>query len=211
MTVAEISGHYIGRQEGAKNVVEIESHEDGIVTFSARGGGRVYRAREADFLAELKPMSAADVEAFDNGYEKSFVDGDWFEADQESIPAFLNGERWNGWLCPMFEKNAVDAAIADGRIGNVVWVETKETYAYFADIDNQGMPSGFDLAATAAKMTEGYTEVEEDGRLYGIEVYEARHIQVDGQSFKVYPVGTKDWCWIAALEPENEPAGSAAP
>jgi hypothetical protein len=212
-TKKKIEGHYIGRESGAKNVVVISSHEDGHVKFYPRGGGSQYRAPVDEFVAKMKPISDDELVAFDQAYQKSKVDGDWFEDNHEPIPAFVNSERWNGWLCPLFEKSDIDAAIADGRISNVVWVESKKAFANFVDLYGEGMPEGFDLVAEAEKMEESYVEVPfgDGDEEYGVELYEPQTLKVGGKSFTVYPIGSGSWCWQSAEEPAEEPSAAPAP
>ncbi len=39
------------------------------------------------------------------------------------IPQWSNGDRWNGWGCPYFEREVIEQAIDDGLIGDGNFVD----------------------------------------------------------------------------------------
>lgn len=95
------------------------------------------------------------------------VTGGWF-ADDQVIPAYTNGVRWNGWQQPLFPTSSV-RLIA------------------------QLMPAevAFDEAAGVVRVTDGD---EEPAAVFESSV---EQIEVDGKLIDVFCVGS-GWCWETA-------------
>ncbi len=84
---------------------EIDREENGHVFFYPQGGGFERSCAKADFEHQFKPATPSP-------FYQGFVAGDWMEED-DRLPAWLNGLRWNGWAQPRFEKSAADKIMND--------------------------------------------------------------------------------------------------
>ena len=84
---------------------EIDRQENGRIFYYPQGGGFERSCDKLDFDRHFKPAGPSL-------FYQGFVSGDWMEED-ERLPAWLNGLRWNGWAQPRFEKTAADKIMAD--------------------------------------------------------------------------------------------------
>lgn len=76
---------------------------DDNVEFSAQGGGFVQKAPRAEFEKRFKP---AVLPAF----SLRVVSAEWLP-DALKLPAYTNGQRWNGWAMPYFPVEAAHALL----------------------------------------------------------------------------------------------------
>lgn len=74
------------------------------VEFSAQGGGFVQSAPRAEFERHFKPASMP-------GFSLGAVSAEWLPEDLK-VPAYTNGQRWNGWAMPHFPAAAAHGLLA---------------------------------------------------------------------------------------------------
>lgn len=202
----KIEGYYAPNgSSGTEGIVSISEHENDKVKFYPMGGGPLYSAPSKAFLKDFAPLSKDAVAALITTYEKAPIWGDWFDEDASSIPGFVNARRWNGWLCPAFEKSDIDAAIEDDRIANLVYIASKDAYASYMDLGGEDIPEGVDLVAMAEGMTDDFQEFEIGGVTFGIDLYRGHTIKTANGPVTVYSIGESRWCWTSAPEPETAP------
>lgn len=99
------------------------------------------------------------------GYQPVRVSGDWLEPEQ-SFVGFVDGSRWNGFLCPEF---TLDVAMAIQAI-------------------TPGMT--YDGAADAFVFQDPEDALEDEPQRFA-----ASTIVVEGEPLKVYGIGSYGWCW----------------
>lgn len=92
-------------------------------------------------------------------------------------------DRWNGWACPMFEKEVIEGPIRkyieDGN-QRLVWVEAEKRYDVYE---------------------EGETEPSTFGGLYRLRT-------PDGREVDTWDIGARCWVW---MDDEDEPVVEAKP
>lgn len=74
-----------------------------IVEFSAQGGGFVQKAPRAEFEKRFKPAALP-------AFSLRVVSAEWLP-DALKLPAYTNGQRWNGWAMPYFPVEAAHALL----------------------------------------------------------------------------------------------------
>ncbi len=105
-----------------------------------------------------------------SGYQKMRFTMD--ALPNQSFVGYTNGETWNGWACPLFEKAEAERVLEACRENGYNWVYVAETDAYRVshEDDPEGVPEQF----------EGF------------------EIAMEGLSVKVYPIGAYCWIWEPA-------------
>ena len=77
-------------------MVQTSNPDSDPVELCAQGGGFVHRCPHQLFHETFEPCGMPE-------FKLSAVTADWlFESPVASIPAYLNGRRWNGWAVPYF-------------------------------------------------------------------------------------------------------------
>lgn len=80
----------------AGNLVEVLEHTEPLnVRFSAQGGGLVRTAPLTDFERMFRPAALP-------AFTRKAVSAEWLPDDLR-LPAYTDGQRWNGWAMPYFE------------------------------------------------------------------------------------------------------------
>lgn len=74
-----------------------------IVEFSAQGGGFVQKAPRAEFEKRFKPAAPL-------AFSLQAVSAEWLP-DDLTLPAYTNGQRWNGWAMPYFPAETAHALL----------------------------------------------------------------------------------------------------
>ncbi|WP_425953056.1 hypothetical protein [Ralstonia pseudosolanacearum] len=124
-------------------------------------------------------------------YRPMAVSGDWL--DWTPIPAYSNGDLWNGWQQPLFPKSSVQ------QIELLMPGEVR-----------------FDEAEGLVRIFEDANDAEP------VFASRALQIEVDGQSMEVFIIGTgafgPGWCWVDVgndtdteaekMEGQNQPAST---
>lgn len=85
------------------------------------------------------------------------------------------GESWNGWACPVFERDEAERIAADFRA--------------------QGDTLPGDFEATYDANVDAFLFRHPDGELLA---FGASPIEVDGDTLSVYYIGTSYWTWETA-------------
>lgn len=133
-----------------RGMVVIEAvHGDAITAFP-RGGGFMARFLMGEFTEAFEPYSSERLAAMASSFERGLVGLDSFKEGQD-IPCWLNGESWNGWEKPFFERKDIDAAFADGRLVSneyslVEFDEAAGSYVEIMPVDGS-LPKDLDRAA----------------------------------------------------------------
>ena len=93
------------------------------------------------------------------------------------IPGWSDGDLWNGWETPRFERDAAELLASTLRA--------------------IGLELRYELATDAyISPPEGFDESDPDAAPEVFEVYGGRDMVVsDGRTLHLYPVGTRNWCW----------------
>lgn len=73
------------------------------VEFSAQGGGFVHKASRDEFEKRFKPAALP-------AFSLQAVSAEWLPDDLK-LPAYTNGQRWNGWAMPYFPAEAAHALL----------------------------------------------------------------------------------------------------
>jgi len=114
-----------------------------------------------------------------------------------AIPGWGDDERWNGWEAPCFEREAADLlATTLATIGlDLRYEPSADAYIH--------LPEDCDEAA-------GGVDPED------IESYGGQDVEMpDGRMLRLYPVGTRVWCWEPAetrcVRSPTDPAPAAGP
>lgn len=87
-----------------------------------------------------------------------------------SFAGYSNGDTWNGFACPYFEKDVAE---------QVLQVSTQNGYTWQFDLEND---------AFIVKNTQ-------DPEAYEPEKFVGRLVTINGGEVKVYPVGAYSWIW----------------
>jgi hypothetical protein len=151
--------------------VYLDEIKDGRAIFFPQGGGFGHSVPAADWHEFFVPAPAPV-------FAPGRVTGDWLDDGSGTViafPAYLNGERWNGWAMPYFTKEtALDMLTASGN-----------TFR-------------FDDARDAFIISEPEAY---DGEDY---VIEAEQIDVNGERVKVYAVGAGCWVWDEVTDDKGD-------
>lgn len=192
-------------------LLRVTGTEDGHVIAHPLYGGFELRLPEDEFASGFERCPQERLAAMEKRFERSLVGLDDFEEGQE-IPCWTNGQTWNGWELPYFERRDLDPAIADGRIsggGVLVWFDEKAgTYVEAVTADGEPLPEDInrDALAEAALKAGGGEEIElPDGTTVKVSVAPVREIDTPEGRIKVYAVGD-GWTWSRPWEPEASPA-----
>ena len=84
-------------------------------------------------------------------------------------PGYTDGDDWNGWACPYFERPQAEAVLRASEPNGFLW-------RY--DADGDAYVVRYNQAEDAAP-----------------EVFEGIDIEVDGVLARVYPIGAYSWIW----------------
>lgn len=201
--------HYVrrGASGNDRGIVAaiVKGSEADKIRFYPMGGGPVYVMSADEFFEEFELISDVAVAELFARYEGTFVSGAWFDEGARPIPAYASTQRWNGFVCPAFEKEHLDEAIADGLIEGLFYVKARDVYVH---ISTDGAPlPGVDLAKIAEKLKETDCEVQFGSLSCDVETFQARQILTQNGPVKVYDIGAGGWCWDLAEEPmaSNKP------
>lgn len=80
---------------------------------------------------------------------------------------YTDGDEWNGWACPYFERAQAEQVLRASEANGFRWRYESERDAYVVDSDRSDTS----------------------------EVFVGTDIQVNGNSIRVYPVGAYSWIW----------------
>lgn len=179
-----------------------------MVIGSPLSGGWQLNIPISDFKEKFVHVSKADLALLKSNFkEKHFDLDDW----EETIPAWSNGEIWNGWGCPNFERKVLEKAIENGILCDdytKVFVRDEGAYAIIS-MSNE-LPKDYDWSEIVDRLHNG-EEIYEEEIAPGISIegnfFAKQIITVDGRDIETYPVGAYSWCWNQHDEPQvyNQP------
>ena len=95
--------HRLFADEAGRLVEVLWTSTDDNVEFSAQGGGFVHKVARAEFEKRFKPAAQPL-------YSLQAVSAEWLP-DDLTLPAYTNGQRWNGWALPYFPAEAAHALL----------------------------------------------------------------------------------------------------
>ena len=139
-------------EDSAGTAMEVTQRTETDVHFTSQGGGFVRKMSREDFEAAFR-LRASEPE-----YRQIEVTGDWLP-DDLALAAYGNGDRWNGWLKPLFPKSSVE--LLAQHMPGFTYDEQRDSFV-------------FEDATTA-----------EDGP----QVFEAQAVLIDGEPVKAYAIG----------------------
>lgn len=93
----------------------------------------------------------------------------------DSIPGieflgFSDGDTWNGWACPYFERDEAERVLRYSESNGFYWQFRPNVDAYEVRLDRNSSNQEPEL-------------------------FQGTVIQADGQELKVYPIGAYSWIW----------------
>ncbi len=145
--------------------------------FHPLGGGMVRKVTAA-FHEQFRRVSAADRGA--TAWRRA-----WFEIDgiPGRFPGYTCGKLWNGWACPAFQEGAAHAVLKSVKGPDVnedtfTWRFDPRTASFY----HKHIESGCDEETCESPI----------------------HIEVDGSTERVYPIGAQQWCWDECADEETE-------
>jgi hypothetical protein len=144
-------------------------------------------------LLKLAPMESTLSPA----YRPARFVGEWFPEGAALLEGYTDGQTSGGWETPVFAREVLQAAIADGLIGDVmfgsskcVFDEARDAFVFVSSADGERLPDDTDDAALFALPDGvGDEEISVDGRDYRVEVGTGFDISVAGRTVHVYQVG----------------------
>lgn len=197
---------------GAANLgpaVYVDSRADGVVTFFPAGGGGRRPLRAVEFETGFHQVSQEEFDQLHDVYERVAVTADWFE-DLPSMRGYSNGQLWNGFLTPVFEKDEILAAIADARLGSnpgsiVSFDERHNAFVSIMTPGGEALPEFDHLGAVDAAIADNCSiELSVNEEEVWVTVFPSLQITVDGNDVEVFAIGD-GWVWQRAPEEEIEP------
>lgn len=177
--------------------------EDTIVCFPVSGGFQL-NIPVSDFKEKFVHVPEDEMKSFMATYEEKHFDFDHWDA---TIPAWTNGERWNGWGCPHFERETLQKAIDDGLLGNDVSskIIMLDDGVISIMTHSGDLPEDYDWSAIEAKLRaeeEVYDFEIAPGVTIEADFFPKEIITVDGREIETYAVGAGYWCWNQYDEPQ---------
>jgi hypothetical protein len=190
---------------------------EGEVIYSNAWGGWVYGMSQEDFDANFFAVPQETVAELLNMFEPLKITlGDF---NDEGLPAFSNGKRWNGWTMPYMTLETIEAAMAEGGFLNRMKMDTVSRFLLVPDnkeLLEIGNYEGGEFAPGQAEAID-YDRVlavykshsgEESERIFGemgLTVYKTPRavVQEEGKDTPtvVYNIGD-GWTW-EPLHPES--------
>ena len=93
-----------------------------------------------------------------------------------TFEGYTDGDSWNGWACPYFEKPEAEHVLKASEANNYIWSYDSEQDAFIV-------------------------RSKDDPEEYEPEVFEAVQRNVEGgEEVKVYGIGAYSWIWELATE-----------
>ena len=192
--------------------------EPGTLQYHNAWGGPVHSITEEDFAVKFVRVPDEEIRSHLNTFEA--IDVSIGDDCEESIPAYTNGERWNGWLVPYLTLETIlEATSADGmlvqrgmdRVARFLYVPERgdllEISPYEGgEFDAGAIESMDDAGILEIVMSVPATETENLYRDMGLIVSTARKAVVfeEGRDrpTTVYNIGD-GWCWDVAMLPSK--------
>ncbi len=205
----EIGGTY--REHEAtepRSFVRVSDIEDGKVVCFPVFGGFQANIPVDKFEEHFVVVPQAELDEIAGTFTIEHFDFDEWES---TIPAWTNGDRWNGWGCPHFERDVIKQAIDDGLIGDGTFVDAilLDDGALTVQALSATLPADHDWSEVVALLKAGEEvydyEIAKGVRIQA-EFFPAVTIIVDGRQIETYPLGAGSWCWNQYSEPRVDQA-----
>lgn len=190
--------------ENLSNFVRVSGIENKKVIGAPMYGGFQLKIPQSEFIEKFAHVPAEELNLLKNTYQEKYFD---FDEWNETIPAWSNGDLWNGWGCPYFERETIEKAIESGLLGNDVYTKLiiRDEGAYSVMTMSGELPQDFDWSAIEAKLRAG-EEVYKFEIAPGVSIegnfFAKETIIVDGREIETYPVGAGYWTWNQYDEPQ---------
>lgn len=205
----EIGGTY--REHEAtepRSFVRVSDIEDGKVVCFPVFGGFQANIPVDKFEEHFVVVPQAELDEIAGTFTIEHFDFDEWES---TIPAWTNGDRWNGWGCPHFERDVIKQAIDDGLIGDGTFVDAilLDDGALTVQALSATLPTDHDWSEVVALLKAGeevYDHEIAKGVRVQAEFFPAVTITVDGRQIETYPLGAGSWCWNQYSEPRVDQA-----
>lgn len=152
-------------------IVEVYKRENGVVYFAPQGGGFVKHTTQDIFDRMFEPAPEPQ-------YLRGTVTADWL-AEGQTIPCVSNGDRWNGWAMPYFDRDTVNELIAL-MPGALRWKDERE-YEVVATLVDVDVDEQEEWTPHTLTLANGEQLVE------------------------MWPIGAGSWCWDG-FEPDPKEA-----
>jgi hypothetical protein len=191
--------------------VRVSGVEDGHVVCAPQFGGFQMRIPVDEFERRFIVVPQKELQAMARTFVTEHFDFDDWDA---TIPGWSNLSRWNGWGCPHFEREVLEEAINDGRLGNADFSALRIVDDGVVALQAQSgtLPADLDWDTIIDKLKAGDEIYEYEiapGVLVDGEFFPMTVIEADGRLIETYPLGAGSWCWNTYSEPRVE--GSPSP
>lgn len=189
-----------------RSFVRVIGFEDDKVVCHPVYGGFQAKIPVDKFEEHFVVVSQEELEEIAVSYTIEHFD---FDEWKSTIPAWTNGDRWNGWGCPHFEREVIQQVINDGRIGDGTYYEViiLDEGALAVQALFGKLPPDHDWSEVIATLRAGEEvydhEIAKDVRIQA-EFFPTVSITVDGRQIDTYPLGAGSWCWNQYSEPRTE-------
>lgn len=185
---------------------------DGRYDVSPAAGGWVKVVPAEAFGIHFIEVPRASVEAMLSAFRAVALT--YADEGEDFIPGYVNGERWNGWLLPLFTREALLSSQESGLLSG-------QSY-YMQIVPDSESDDLFMVRSTGASLegawsADDFAKVLPDGDYLSKptgdgneeEIWRLRPttITVDGEDVVVYDTSGIGWTWMELPAPEEIPAG----
>ncbi|MNU41415.1 hypothetical protein D3C71_301440 [compost metagenome] len=189
-----------------RSFVKVSDTEDNKVVCHPVFGGFQANIPVDKFAEHFVVVPQDELDEIASTYAIEHFDFDEWET---TIPAWTNGDRWNGWGCPHFERDVIKQAIDDGLIGDGNFVDAIlfDDGALTLQANTGTLPAGHDWSEVVALLKAGeeiYDHEVVPGVKIQAEFFPTATIVVGGREIETYPLGAGSWCWNQYSEPRTE-------
>ena len=203
-----------GETPEISRLVTISERKDGNIHFANESGGPRYFTPEGEFAERFEQVPEATMERLFKTYSPITVTA--LEGDG-AMDGFTNGQTWNGFEVPLFTKETILEALADG--GHLATPDIHSNTRFFFDAatndlyeitteDGEIRPE-FDMKVLEQFLTQPrrIEEIDAFGETLSLRINKVHRtaIVIDGESESavVYAIGN-GWCWEKMERFENK-------
>jgi hypothetical protein len=188
------------------------------VTSSPRSGGFLGTMERGKFEQLHELFDWERIARMERSFKPIEVTLDGYD-DGFSVPAYTNGQLWNGWQTPVFEKDVllkhIEAGTFTGPTMRVWFDEEIQTFVTVMSLESKDLPENLDIRRlkNEALSENDYAQVEMKGLgLVEVSIADVLKFGVEGREVVAYRA-FDGRCWMPALDPteEEEMAASPAP
>jgi len=181
-----------------------------------RDGGFVGSMDREGFEKHYEHFDHARLAAMKQAFHRIDVSIDGYD-DDFSIPAWTNGDLWNGWQKPIFEKDVLLKQIEkDDFTGPTMkfWFDEEiQSFVTIMGLESQILPEDLDIQKLKkeALSENGYAQLELKGvGLVDVQIANVIKFEAEGREVVAYQA-FDGWCWEKALNPSEDKEAEAAP